>query len=885
MSQSNVKQNVLTDFKVGGDFTFEGNINQTVVQQKPDFFEPSLEKYQSSSFTSPKITLITLQILLRLKHLRFLVLAGSPDVDKDSLARHTAFRLREELVANGEQITVKEWYRRSDSQSIEIELQNTEQSTVFILTQITSQNIGYDLNKIEKAAKSTNHYVIASTEITFTAWRQPDNNKKHWYEVSPEQLDDCEELVNQYSQENYLSKWYLQTLEPRERLLALGLSFFDGLFDAQFFAALEEIVEKVWQKRDSSLRALDYCDFENLHGFFNFTETHNQGTKINIRFPKSRRILFKIAWNRERRQILSALPIMVEIVNQSVSESWLNPELYETQTKCNEIRKVIAETISDIGSISANSVQTTLLQLAANNDRRVQSTAAYAMARWRDPDYHLDQQLFDSLQSWLDTLQIIEQVEAILKGGNPQNHEDFKAENYIKMTVALTVGYASLYDPPRGISNSPGLSEELDKLLKKLINDPSENVRNTVLFSTLPQVLQLHLHQLSQWLHDLTKQQTNLGSKQEGNHSSEKSIIQFNQAVGISLAFAYQNYPKDTLEILKNWTDEASKDTTDDIDKSKITSRESVLSTVVRAYGEFNYIQGDNFLTPQDIFIQFHKRLKEEKHPFVRKAILFAIGRQARRDFESIERYLQELVAEVRESERQDIVDILSDIYFEQRVNLSGGDYWVTKKLPKSNYSYRYQIWIDKKRPETSIETSMYNWSKNSNNQGALKIAFLSFTSFANLLDQDEKKEKDRIIESLNDESKSQTPISMDDELKSSPNLYVKLIVPWLTIVLKWGQYSVFNRSYYKVFAPKIFHYKQVVFGSFSEVLKQYSGSKDIINEIVIQRFRDREDKEINIIGDILDLAIILAKNPSLVIVPVAIFIIFIIIVAWFLHG
>lgn len=155
-----------------------------------------------------------------------------------------------------------------------------------MLTQVTPQNFGYDLVRIQRAALLEQHYVVISTDITFAAWRQPDSTRVFWYELSCENVADSEQLINTLSQEDSLSNWYHQKLESRERLLAIGLSFFDGLFDDQFFAALEEIVEKVWQRWDTSLRALNYCDLENLHDFFNFTETKDQETKIAIRFPK-----------------------------------------------------------------------------------------------------------------------------------------------------------------------------------------------------------------------------------------------------------------------------------------------------------------------------------------------------------------------------------------------------------------------------------------------------------------------------------------------------------------------------------------------------------------------------------------------------------------------
>ena len=275
--------------------------------------------------------------------------------------------------------------------------------------------------------------------------------------------------------------------------------------------------------------------------------------------------------------------------------------------------------------------------------------------------------------------------------------------------MALTVGYASLYDPPLGMSGSKGLSEELYNLLKKLASDTSNIVRNAFLNYTLPRVLQMHLRQLSEWLHDIIQEQIS-------DSASKISIIKFNRAVGISLSLAYTRDSDGTVGLLNDWTDKSLQNSPKSIDAVKITSRESLLATVVRTYGEIECVEDVDMLTPNDIFGRLHAILKKEKHPFVREAILFAIGRQARRHFDEIEPQLQALVAEVKEDERADIVNTLSDIYFEQRINLSGGDYWSSQKSTKGNIPYKYQIWTNEQRPQTPIEDAMYDWIKNARN-------------------------------------------------------------------------------------------------------------------------------------------------------------------------
>jgi hypothetical protein len=865
MIQTDVQQSVFKDVEVGGDFTFEGDITQigyqTIVQQKHEFFEPSLERYKSSNFTSPKIISRLLSVLAKQ---RFLVLAGSSDIDKDSLAKHTASCLIEELNSSGNEILAKEWYRSSDSQSIEVELQNTEKNTVFILTQVNPQNIGYDLARIQRAAASGDHYVVMSTDTPFAAWKQPESTRSFWHELLREDVADSEQLINNLSQEDLLSNWYHQKLDSRERLLVLGLSFFDGLFDDQFFAALEEIVERVWQRRDASLRALDYCDLENLHQFFNFTETRDQGTKITIRFPKQRRTLFKVAWHSDRRQILSALPVMVDIVRKSVVEQLENIELYGSETRCIEIRKAIAETISDIGSISENSVQAALLQLSANQSISIQSTAAYAMAQWRDSDYALDQQLFSTLYSWLDLIKsrhIIDQVDAILKGRNKENKGNSRAEDYIKVTVALTVSYASLYDSPLRMPGSEGLSNELCGLLKKLANDNSNVVRDAFLNFTLPRVLQIHLRQLSKWLHDTIQ-------KQVSSSSSESSIIKFNKSVGISLALAYIRDPEGTVKILENWTDEGLKNIPEFIDISAITSRESLLATVARTYGEIEYVKNTNKMSPEDIFERLHTILQKERHPFVREAILFAIGRQARLHFDEIEPQFQSLVTEIKENEREDIVQTLADIYFEQRISLSGGDHWSSLKFIKIGstfQTYRYQIWTNEQRPQTPIEEAMCDWIKNALNIVAQQIATRSLVSFANQLDKDEEEEIDRILKNLDADTSSQNLEHRNLPTKTSQDFYVQQITPWLTISFKWVQYFVFKRDFYESFVDEWSYYKQAVAGILPEALKQDSSSQYTM-DFVLKRLTDIPDKKLKIIVDLLKLAIGIAKNPSRVI-------------------
>jgi hypothetical protein len=263
-----------------------------------------------------------------------------------------------------------------------------------------------------------------------------------------------------------------------------------------------------------------------------------------------------------------------------------------------------------------------------------------------------------------------------------------------------------------------------------------------------------------------------------------------------------------------------------------------------------------------------HTILQKERHPFVREAILFAIGRQARLHFDEIEPQFQSLVTEIKENEREDIVRTLADIYFEQRISLSGGDHWSSLKFIKTGSTfqrYRYQIWTNEQRPQTPIEEAMCDWIKNALNIVAQQIATRSLVSFANQLDKDEEQERDRILKNLDADTSSQNLEHRTLPTKTSQDFYVEQITPWLTISFKWVQYFVFKRDFYESFVNEWSYYKQAVAGILPEALKQDASSQYTM-DFVLKRLTGIPDKKLKIIVDLLKLAIGIAKNPGRVI-------------------
>ena len=135
-SKSEVQQTAVKGLQAGRDISI-GAITQTVNRYKPDFFEPNLEQqFQDENFVEPDDNFINqLGEIIQTENL--LVLGGSDNIDKATLARYFAWHLSKSNDGSGR--SVKEWQRSSDPQSIEVELQKSEKPSIYIFTGVTTK--------------------------------------------------------------------------------------------------------------------------------------------------------------------------------------------------------------------------------------------------------------------------------------------------------------------------------------------------------------------------------------------------------------------------------------------------------------------------------------------------------------------------------------------------------------------------------------------------------------------------------------------------------------------------------------------------------------------------------------------------------------------------
>lgn len=380
----------------------------------------------------------------------------------------------------------------------------------------------------------------------------------------------------QKGREINLKEWF-RNLKPPEQLLALGLNLFNGLFEDQFFAALEQIVRNIWQQRESTLRTLDYCDLENLGNYFEFSkitvydyQSNNfkfvktddcaievEISRIEIRNPNDRRLLFKIAWEAHPRLIVSTLSEIVQIVKESVTQEHSNWELYGNSIRRNQLHSTIAQTISDIGLVSTSAisaVKDALLQLASHPAFEVQNVAAIALARWYLDGR--DRELFATLRQFWSI--------AVKTQSDSQETEEW--QNYIGSTVALTISYAAIN------ATSAIFLKEFINWLKELSESRSPIVRAYFKDHTLSYLVPVHLSNLQETLKEIAQ-----------NHSD------LNDAIARSLVRAYKVKPQEVQEILNLWYKQSLENLSTSNNSTEKIKFGRLMATVALTYGGIEY--------------------------------------------------------------------------------------------------------------------------------------------------------------------------------------------------------------------------------------------------------------------------------------------------------
>lgn len=747
-----------TTFNVERDLIIAKNY----MGRKTDFYPPKLDLFRPPIF--PRL-LITEPLTNRLCQQHLLVLGGTPEVEKDDIARHLAWSLHQQKKLSGEDIAVQEWEQPTDFTRLILNIQEEKLSTIFILPNAEPRHLGFELYRLQQLLGD--HFIVASTEIPEQGWKNSGGfNPACWYELTVkgtynaewlaeiflnrledtvEQVPEIFQNINDPNQTVYqhhtivsiaatlrtpgkidtflqllyqeknrfepsrisillehaenvqpvLEHWFLHSLSPQEQNLVMGLTLLDGLFDGQFFNALERVANSAWRPLDPHFLFPDYKDLEKLSNFYLKIQSGEYGFKLESGLPGQRKTMLRVLLKYRRRQLLHALNVLVDLVVESVQDRSVDINLYSTKAHRDQIRRAVTDTLSDIDLVAGTEVEACLLRLAADEDSDVQAVAAEALARKVGEEG--SDALIKTFERWQHDDRILKWIERFTtkRENGPEAHV------FVKATLALAMAFASQYQPRNRISR-----REVD-FFRKLAKDSTPLVRDRFRKAVLQKMVPQHLKHLRRVLRELLDITDLIGD------------------ISLSLALAYPVNSEEVVNTLNQWYEECRMKYPPASFYETLGAREKLLLTIIFTHGFIQYNQAASSLSIEATLERFKEILDKESNRLVRTAVFQSVLILASQDFDKVRPGLAFLVAQIDLIERHEFTDILLEIYLAERAQFRGGDEVVKIK------QQRFSIYYDPSNyPVTDIEKLMFEWMHNRSNAAAGQVAIEACLKF-----------------------------------------------------------------------------------------------------------------------------------------------------------
>jgi hypothetical protein len=531
---------------------------------------------------------------------------------------------------------------------------------------------------------------------------------------------------HEYALEEQFKRW-----SERKRLLALGVSFFQGLPIDQLFTALERVVEQKWQKRDPSLRALDcndlhelseYCQLlsstypsvtsllEHVDGKNNFTEI--ELTRLVLNNPEDSRYVYAFAWLDYRRQIISALNGIADIVRDSAEprKTSFDIELFGTPFQTQQLRQSIGNAFCELGLThpsATNAIQNILFSLATSSSDEVRYFVAGTVMKWfSEPK---------QTQFWSTFHRIYEG--AIIYSENQDISGNLGA------TTSILLGYACE-------ATSGNLSDNLMDWLYEISESDNSKTKAYFGYAALPRALSHHLPQLCDFVNNFLERDGGLESEESGGMAN---------AIGWSLAQAYSEYPNVVLELLEGWFQSWKKPiprlTKTEADAAN-KLRDSWANVLAITLSEISFSATESEELLKQVFNYFLELLKG-KNRETKKIALEALCNQVKNNFSVVSDAIRGSAENLSKSERTAVARVLSEVYIQQRKDsytAGQGDGWFI------NREESYRFWSKGDRPRTTVERILLSWLGDKNSPASQQLAAEALIYFAEDFDLSEAK-------------------------------------------------------------------------------------------------------------------------------------------------
>ncbi|MCU0493286.1 MAG: hypothetical protein MUD01_17000, partial [Chloroflexaceae bacterium] len=150
-----------------------------------------LKRFEYPRYIPPNNTNRLLSALLTTRRL---IIYGERFINEAELARYIGLRFARELQERiGKVIDVFDWARSAPLRDLNVIIEQRNETSVFILTQITPELNGVDF--FSKLMQS-HHYVIITSDVSFSRWNLPDGERNKWIELPKDGLYTPQKLVD-----------------------------------------------------------------------------------------------------------------------------------------------------------------------------------------------------------------------------------------------------------------------------------------------------------------------------------------------------------------------------------------------------------------------------------------------------------------------------------------------------------------------------------------------------------------------------------------------------------------------------------------------------------------------------------------------------------------
>ena len=590
------------------------------------------------------------------------------------------------------------------------------------------------------------------------------------------------ELEQNADGQGAIQRWY-RNLDRRHQLLAMGMVLFDGLYDDQVFAALEEIMNAIWKAWEPQLSQFDFRDLEELRTYFPSAGVERQ---ISCRSEAVRQGILEVAWTLHRRYLMAALPVSIELLKRAIRTTGLEAEavtggteeesgepspdasrsarkkrfrrrakgrqaaspaerddeadpvdlaskerlawnlegrsleLWGSSVRSAMLRDSTGDALSRLSQLSADGLDSHLRALASDPVSAVRLVAAEALAGWRRT-VSGEKALFEKLREWnARTLE----TEGEGRRSDLPDVEQRRSLASVRATVAMAVGYAARHDP------QDRMRSDLQELFEGFLEEKNPVVQEAFSEVTMPLVMGTHLVQLEALLKESARRRT---------------WLRRGLALGFVLALELRS--NEALATMDTWHAQSQGFAPEIQPGAHARARENVLAALIEAYSLFSSFSQFELFGIEVVFSKFQRILAEERGRYLRRLTLWGALVQFRRRPAQAEPLLQELVAEATLEERADLLEGFGFIFWDQRQSLEGGDASVVLKFPgTSRWSAReaqplawdeivvrglreFGVWFRSARPWTPVELMLRRWLQDEDHPIAQQLALEALAS------------------------------------------------------------------------------------------------------------------------------------------------------------